>query len=678
MNAHLEELLLDWEQRRELGEASAVETLRMADPTDQAELQRRARMLEACDRLLFGPETAGERPAKPEVLPERIGPYEIRGELGRGGMGVVYAGWDPILQRGVALKVLRPLAPWASTQERERLARRFEQEAQVLAQLKHPHIVPVYAATVSDGNTTLVMEQVTGGSLEQHRERLASAGPDAVAAFLEKVCRAVHRAHESGVLHRDLKPGNILLDEAGEPRVSDFGLAKLSTEAEPENVPNGKPASDKPTAWDAFTAMTLPGQQAGTPAYMAPEQFDPLLGRVGRGTDVWALGVVLYELLTGVKPFRGKTWMELSAAVREARPVPPRQLQPRLPRRLEAIALRCLAREPGARYPTAAALAEALLRFRSRRRRMGQRLAAALGVAAVGLGLAAVLAPRHRPEPPAVRAAELVEDKYALFKARTAPLQERLRRGEEVELIPSAANDRSPVLYYPRDASVSALQTPDGLRVGGPGWGNFLELLPAVPLTDYRITARVRFESMLAQDCHWGIYYTYDEEPSACGLQVFHHSLLVEEERPLVKNVSTGGNEWVYHVSLSPHLFANLQPPATRLYRFVYLIRPNVKDFITRKPHPVPVNEGWRTLVIDVGPAGAKARITDPDGELQLTPYQATSDSDFLKTLRRDFDDVALIPWFPRKNSAAGIYLKGSVCTVGSFKIQALPAAPAP
>jgi len=262
-----------------------------------------------------------------------LGDYELDEELGRGGMGVVYRARQVSLGRTVALKmILRGAAPSAAD-----LAR-FRSEAESAAQLDHPSIVPIYEVGQHEGQPFFTMKYVAGTTLSR---RLADGPmpPREAAALLAPICRAVHFAHERGVLHRDLKPSNILIDEEGRPHVSDFGLAKrVETDSD----------------------LTLSGAVLGTPSYMAPEQAAGKRGRVGRESDVYSLGTILYQMLTGRPPFQAASAVETVLMVMEQEPLPPRLLNPRADSELEMIALKCLQKPPELRYATAAELADDL------------------------------------------------------------------------------------------------------------------------------------------------------------------------------------------------------------------------------------------------------------------------------------------------------------------------------
>jgi tRNA A-37 threonylcarbamoyl transferase component Bud32 len=266
-------------------------------------------------------------------LPARFGDYELRQELGRGGMGVVYRAWQGSLSREVAVKMI--LRGQLATQtDRER----FEAEAQAAAKLDHPGIVPVYEVGEIDSRAYFSMKVVRGTTLG-HRLIAGPLPPREAAAILAAVARAIHFAHMRGVLHRDLKPSNILLDENGEPHVTDFGLAKQLTDGQ---------------------SVTKSGMMLGTPAYMAPEQAAGVRGQVGPRSDVYSLGVILYHMLTGRPPFQAASPAEMVLLVLEQDPVPPRMLNPKADRDLEMICLRCLQKPLDLRYASAAALADDL------------------------------------------------------------------------------------------------------------------------------------------------------------------------------------------------------------------------------------------------------------------------------------------------------------------------------
>jgi tetratricopeptide (TPR) repeat protein/predicted Ser/Thr protein kinase len=273
--------------------------------------------------------------------PPVLGDYDILGRLGRGGMGVVYRARQASANRVVALKVVRAdRLEGGSDEERRQWLDRFRREAHAAARLVHEHILPVYEVGEDRGRHFYSMRYVEGQSLDEAlRERPL---PDRDAAVcLERVARAVHYAHEQGILHRDLKPGNILLDADGRPFVTDFGLAKWS---------------------EGPQDMTQSGQWLGSPPYLSPEQARDAAGVTAAG-DVYSLGATLYHALTGRPPFQAADVVETLRQVREEDPVPPRRLNPAVSADLETICLKCLHKEPARRYASALAFAEDLRRF---------------------------------------------------------------------------------------------------------------------------------------------------------------------------------------------------------------------------------------------------------------------------------------------------------------------------
>jgi len=281
----------------------------------------------------------------PRADPERIAHFRVLGQLGQGGMGVVYRAEDEKLRRQVALKVL----PEAVANDEERRTR-FLREARSAAAINHPNIATIYEVDEIDGRVFIAMELVEGGTL---RARLAKGAVTVseVVRLARGIARGLARAHARGVVHRDLKPDNVMLTEEGEPKILDFGLAKLREE---RDAPGPTQLEQAETA----SQVTHEGRLLGTPGYMSPEQARAR--PVDARTDVFAMGVVLYEMLTGELPFRGESTMDMLMAIARDPHRPVRERNPDVPESLAAVVDKCLAKAPEDRYPSARELAEAL------------------------------------------------------------------------------------------------------------------------------------------------------------------------------------------------------------------------------------------------------------------------------------------------------------------------------
>ncbi len=304
-------------------------------------------LLESGLRLLDEEAVAGiddpghmDKPAPPATSSERLaevvgelGDYELLEEVGRGGQGVVFRARQKSLNRTVALKVIS-LGQWASKEH----LKRFRREAEAAASLDNPGIVPIYEVGERDGSCYFSMKLVEGGQLDEVVRRAPMSIRHA-AELVAKVARTVHYAHEHGILHRDIKPGNILLDQKGEPHLTDFGLARLV---------------------EAESTVTRTLEVLGTPSYMAPEQAVGNNAAISSSTDVYGLGAVLYQLLTGHPPFAGGATYETIKLLLDTEPRPPRLLNPKVDRDLSTICLKCLEKDPQRRYSSALALAEDL------------------------------------------------------------------------------------------------------------------------------------------------------------------------------------------------------------------------------------------------------------------------------------------------------------------------------
>ena len=263
------------------------------------------------------------------MLPERFGRYEVLAELGDGAMGRVYKAWDPVVTRAVAIKTIKTeRLPKAQSAE---YLERFRREAQAAGGLNHPNIVNIFDI----GDDHIVMECIEGQNLQDRIRQEGRLSPDAVSALLGPIAEALDHAHAAGIIHRDIKPANIMIQADGQPKLTDFGVARV-----------------------ADSAMTATGEILGSPTYMSPEQVAGL--EVTPRSDVYSLAVVAYEALTGQPPFQGKTITAVISRVMHEKPPPPRRWNAELPTRYDDVFARALAKEPAERFATASELVSAL------------------------------------------------------------------------------------------------------------------------------------------------------------------------------------------------------------------------------------------------------------------------------------------------------------------------------
>jgi tRNA A-37 threonylcarbamoyl transferase component Bud32 len=551
--------------------------------------------------------TSGDTPITEAVLsrPGTFGPYVVIAELAHGGMGVVYKVRDSRLGRNVALKMIRS-GGLAGAEEIER----FTREYRAVAQLRHPHIVPLYDVGTLGGHHYFTME-LAAGSLSDQRVRFQSDRRAAV-ALLAKVARAVDHVHAHGLLHRDLKPGNILLRDDGEPLISDFGLAK-SVGIDPD--------------------LTRTGGAVGTPSYMAPEQLAHDADRLGPTTDVWSLGVIAYELLCGSRPFVEQLDRRLSDAISKDSPRPPRKACPGLDRDLETIVLKCLEKAPRQRYASAGALADDLeawlagepiaarplgwLRHTARwaRRHPGTMAAAAI------LVIAFAMLPFVLPERDANTYSEVVAIQNELVHRRPVTLIGETGARPWYRLIGSATVDSN--------AGDAALRVSAGART-------LLILLPDPKITDFRLEADVRIDS----------YPT-----GAAGLFVAH-SRHDDDKGPHYAQAIT--KIWFFPQGapeeVQPQFVLAIFDPE-RSGRFPGERPIGGVDRRTKSP------TGWYHMVIEVGPAEAmRAQVDDvPIGELSREA-RVQEASDMVRK-RQALDRVSLLnpAFLPR--GGLGLYI---------------------
>jgi serine/threonine-protein kinase len=524
--------------------------------------------------------------------------YEVLGEIARGGMGVVYRARQRSLDRVVALKRIKA-GQFASPHE----VRRFLDEGRRHAGLDHPHIVPVYDAGEHQGRPYFTMKLIEGGDLGKHLPRLTK-DPKAAVALLVKVSRAVHYAHQHGVLHRDLKPSNILLDSQGQPLVSDFGLSKaIQTGAAPAESAGvataGYAAPEQvaeagelpPTQWDGGGASGT--GVVGTPAFMPPEQAAGRKAELTTAADVYGLGAILYEMLTGRPPFRGATRLETLMQVLKRAPERPGALRRGVNRDLEAICLKCLEKQPEKRYGSALALAEDLERWLQGR---------------------IVLA---RPRPWPVRAWRAVRRNLILSAVMAAggcaaavaffllywmnperPRWEaewKLSAGEPVTLIDESGRPPYGRWLWPEDLVMESASQEAPYRFSSADWGRLL-LAPTVPARGYRLTAKVQHDQVIRDnpiyvESEAGIYFAYDSK----GQQSYWCEVAFADVGELAIPPGAPHGAKTALVEFRAVHYTNRPAPEPD-HRQTATIQP--KEDALFRPDP----SAWRTLVVEVTP----------------------------------------------------------------------------
>jgi hypothetical protein len=570
------------------------------------------------------PDTTGPGglPASPGEWPDVAG-YALLGMLGSGGRGVVYRARQLSLGRDVALKLIKD---GLETAEAQAL---FRREAEAVARIQHPNIVQVHDFGEHRGRPFFSMELVEGGNLEA---RLA-AGPlplPAAAALVATLARALHAVHLQGVVHRDLKPANILLKNDGTPKVADFGLAKELL---------------------AEVSLTPSGAIVGTIPYMAPEQAAGDTKEVGPAADVYALGVVLYEALTGRPPFPYSNVLDTVRAVRFEEPVPPARLRRDVPRDLETICLKCLEKRPARRYATALELAEDLDRFlcgepvvaRARPwyerawRRVRRRpfLSSTAALVILGLATAALVLPRLDPDRPRKQAeATLARGKPYVFEGHAGlPGPFRWVLGDAGP--PKANVDDDCVTF-------------ETLSLG------LLELVRDPGCNHYQLLLELRHDGD-AGVSSVGLYFGYrDNGAEPRQLKGCFYSLSFADRGVGASTRRDRDGKALSHVLLQCHGFYHgprgLVDPNGPIDRG----KPFVPDLPLGRPGP------WRTLVVEVAPDGIKT-FWGPQGQA-LEPVVEVSAERLEKYMaaRKEFPaELHDIPTDFRPRSGAGIYIRG-------------------
>jgi hypothetical protein len=648
--SRVEDLLLEWESAWRAGREVTPEELCPDWPEGQAELRRRAASLRKFEGA-FALDEATTAEFAGRKAPPALPGYQIRGELGRGGMGVVYRAWQENLGREVAVKVMTG----GSSQ-------RFVQEARLLAQLKHDNLVPIYEAELHLGHPYFVMELIQGGNLAEAVGRFAG-DPNGAVALVELVARVVHYAHEQGVLHRDLKPHNILLDEHGRPRVTDFGLAKLFGDDSQEADGSGPDTKRRQT-------LSFSGVPMGTPPYMAPEQFRGEAKAITRRTDVWALGVILYELLTGSRPFAPDRHGGYEEPVCESVPARPRSLRPKLDRGLEAIVLKCLEKDLTRRYTTAGALADDLARWRRgeglevRPESWSRRLFRRVRRRPIVTTIVALLA--------AAGFVWLVAASLTSYLTDPERVRERVRRdltaGRPVTFV---CDNGPPICYelagWPTDTKTST--EPDRPFAVSTHSTALVQLWPEAPPA-FRLRADIRHDHN-SGDGFVGIYFDY---------------------RPLGSETTWPSCYIVRFTDRGPNAFRSRGPegqPGSRVGITFHFFQPRpgqdpiegyhiVNDGLFFVPPAVPPNPGtWRTIEVRVTPKLIEADWTNELGQaVRIARVEQRQFDQFAKMLPTIEPRMKEHSFNPGDGAAVGLYVRDSAAAFRNVVMEPLASTP--
>jgi tRNA A-37 threonylcarbamoyl transferase component Bud32 len=604
-----------------------------------------------------------------------LGRYELLEKVAVGGMGVIYRAHDTVLRRTVALKMIRS-GVLAQPDEIER----FYIEARAVAQLKHPNIIRIHDIAEHEGRHFFTMDFAPNGSVTRQRDLYAQE-PRKTVELLHKVARAVHHAHQNQILHRDLKPSNILLDADLEPLVSDFGLAKIAGDVE----------------------RTEEGQAVGTPAYMAPEQAAGRKDQIGPHTDVWAMGVVLYELLTAQRPFHAKTREEITRLILDSDPTPPRRLRSIVDRDLETIILKCLQKEPAERYPSAEALADDLKRWLNSEPPVARRISLtvrglrrlrrafvpiAAGVCVLLLALFSVEVVQSFTQGDGLSEAE------RKLKNRKDEIRQALRAGKEVVLVGSHGDE---VLYpwkRPGDPFTLHERATEPLRIDTQTQVLFL-LHPDPELPRYRLEAELQLLPAESPANVAGLFFGASDQPSRFGTESWSLLFTFAEHTPFQSLVQLDRRLAVEHHAGPPRRMVKLDrlrarpwavPCLTLVTGAVGTAAPNpigsahalvtlasAGQLRVRTALPTP----WRRLAIEVGPSEIQAHWQEA-----LFTRIATAELQEMTKLRlhewRQFDKLDLLPPPPfamNARGALGLYLeRGGKTLVRNVVLKPLPA----
>ena len=569
------------------------------------------------------------RPLPPTPPPPDLPGYTDLTPVGIGGMGAVYRAVQRGTDRVVAVKFVHPV--WAADRG---LLKRFENEAKALARVKHTGVVQVFEVGSDGGPPYFSMEYVPGGTLT----KLIRAGPVAprdAATIMAAVAGAVASAHAEGLLHRDIKPGNVLLAADGTPKVTDFGLAKFTAEAD---------------------GQTVTGAVLGTPSYMAPEQAAGRTADVRERTDVYGIGATLYELLTGRPPFKGPDHAATIVMVLTDEVTAPRAVRPDVPAELEAVCLKCLEKAPAKRYPSAQAVADELgrwlvgkptevrplTRWGKVRRWAGRNrvLLAVAALAALAGAAAFVLDPKRQ-----------IGWTLALGRPATLVGEKGLPRYHRWEL-----------------DEVALIQPPDA--EGAPGFQtqtlSLLELAPDTGSTRYRVSAEIRHLGGREGDSAVGVYLGPSSAVAPDGTRVarWYGFQFTEYPRPEVSRPGLVGYDWV--TLRLPHA---AEPWPTNLGP-VYLFPPAKFD-------PTP----WRRIVLDVSPDRIDVYWRQPDGTLAEAvprPADRVEKADGITRAQfappRDTRGLPVPAWSPR--GPVGVYARNAYVAFRNVTIDPSPSAP--